>query len=92
MSHVDGLNVQDTMGKWYLIHIAVQVTGMLLALAAWILALANFRPIDYSLDHFQLGVAVMILVLLQPLSSVPRLMMHHVRLRCMLFAQQRIIS
>ena len=67
------------MGKWYLVHIGIQALGMLLALAAWILALANFRPIDYSLNHFQLGVAVMILVLLQPFSSVPRLMMHHVR-------------
>ena len=70
---------QDTFHKWFMVHIGIQVTGLLLMLAAAIIALARNRPFDHHLNHFQLGVAVIALVLLQPCSAIPRLMMHHVR-------------
>ena len=54
--------------------------GMCVMLAAFIIAVTRNRPFDKSLNHFQLGVAVFTLVLLQPCSSIPRLMMHHVSL------------
>ena len=51
---------------------------MCVLLAGFVIAVTKNRPLDHALNHFQLGVAVFVLVLLQPLSSIPRLMMHHV--------------
>ena len=66
------------MAKWYLVHLGIQCFGLALALAAFLIAVTQFNPIPRSLAHFQLGLAVMILALLQPLNSLPRLTMHHV--------------
>ena len=66
------------MGRWYLVHIAIQASGLVLGLVGFLLAVTQFNPIPTDLAHFQLGVAVMILALFQPLNSVPRLTMHHV--------------
>ena len=74
--------VQDTFQKWFMVHIGTQVAGLLLMLAAAIIALTRNRPFDHHLNHFQLGVAVIALVLLQPCSAIPRLMMHHVGPTC----------
>lgn len=70
------------MGRWYLVHIAVQALGLLVGLAGFLIAVTQFNPIPTNLAHFQLGVAVMVLALLQPLNSLPRLTMHHVTPRC----------
>ena len=71
--------MQDLFGKWYLIHLGIQVVGLLLAIAAFLVAVTQNNPIPRSLAHFQLGLAVIILAVLQPLNSLPRLTMHHVR-------------
>ena len=68
------------MGRWYLVHIGIQAFGLLLGLAGFLLAVTQFNPIPLDLAHFQLGVAVIILALFQPLNSLPRLTMHHVSL------------
>lgn len=60
-------------------HVGIQVMGLLLALAGFLVAITQFHPIPRSLAHFQLGLAVITLALLQPLNSLPRLTMHHVR-------------
>ena len=66
------------MGRWYLVHIGIQAFGLLLGLAGFLVAVTQFNPIPRDLAHFQLGVAVIILALFQPLNSLPRLTMHHV--------------
>lgn len=67
------------MGKWYLVHIGIQALGLVVALASFLIAVTQFNPIPRSLGHFELGLTVMIIALLQPLNSLPRLTMHHVR-------------
>ena len=50
-----------------------------IALAGLGIAVVKNRPFDGSLNHYQLGVAVITLMLLQPFSSLPHVMTHHVR-------------
>lgn len=50
-----------------------------IALAGLGIAVIKNRPLDGSLNHYQLGVAVITLMLLQPFSSLPHVMTHHVR-------------
>eukprot|EP00537_Pseudo-nitzschia_pungens_P006476 CAMPEP_0172358244 /NCGR_PEP_ID=MMETSP1060-20121228/2570_1 /TAXON_ID=37318 /ORGANISM="Pseudo-nitzschia pungens, Strain cf. cingulata" /LENGTH=577 /DNA_ID=CAMNT_0013079357 /DNA_START=154 /DNA_END=1887 /DNA_ORIENTATION=+ len=60
-------------GAWFRFHRIIQTIGLLLALAGWIIALANFNVfLDYGQTNFRHGVCgmiVMILGLLQPLNA-----------------------
>ena len=81
VDRVKPLALQDVWGKWYMLHLGIQAFGLLLAVAAFLVAVTQNNPIPRSLAHFQLGLAVIILAVLQPLNSLPRLTMHHVRAR-----------
>ena len=70
--------MQALTPKWYLLHIIVQASGLVVALAGFLIAITQFRPHPHGLAHFQLGIAVITISLLQPLNSMPRLTMHHV--------------
>ena len=71
--------MQDDYGRWYMIHLAIQVFGLILLIAAISIPLTANDPIPRSLRHYQLGIAVFILAMLQPFSAIPRFMTHHVR-------------
>ncbi|KAK9808162.1 hypothetical protein WJX73_003763 [Symbiochloris irregularis] len=68
---------RDLFGKWYFLHMGIQIFGLLLALAGFLVAVTQFNPFPRSSAHFQLGLSVIVLSLLQPLNSIPRLTMHH---------------
>ncbi|KAK9799723.1 hypothetical protein WJX73_004470 [Symbiochloris irregularis] len=68
---------KGVMQKWYLVHLGTQCLGLAVALTGFLIAVIRFRPIPAGLAHFQLGVAVITITLLQPLNSIPRLTMHH---------------
>ena len=70
--------MQDAYGRWYLVHLSMVVPGVALLLIAIIIPLASSHPITHSLRHFQLGIAVFIMAMLQPFSAIPRYMTHHV--------------
>ena len=70
--------LQDAYGRWYIVHLSALIPAVALLLVAFALALACSRPIPHSLHHFQLGVAVFIMAMLQPFSAIPRYMTHHV--------------
>jgi hypothetical protein len=60
-------------GVWFKVHRAVQMSGLLLALVGWAIALAHFDvftgPATKSTIHGGLGMTVMTLGLLQPLNA-----------------------
>eukprot|EP00980_Cylindrotheca_fusiformis_P030371 scaffold24719_cov147-Cylindrotheca_fusiformis.AAC.1 len=63
-------------GKWYLYHKTMQVVGLILALAGWIIALHNFdvfADVGYNnYRHGICGMVTMVLGLLQPLNALIR--------------------
>ena len=60
-------------GAWFKAHRAVQLSGLLLALLGWSIALANFDvftgPTSVSTIHGSIGMVVMTLGLLQPINA-----------------------
>jgi protein-S-isoprenylcysteine O-methyltransferase Ste14 len=63
-------------GLWFQIHRGLQITGLILAIAGWIVALTSFTSLlDKPLNNYRhacLGMTTMILGLIQPLNAIVR--------------------
>lgn len=71
--------VQDAYGRWYRVHLSMVGPAVTLLLIGFFIPLAANRPYPKGLHHYQLGIAVFIMAMLQPFSAIPRYMTHHVR-------------
>ncbi len=74
----NGISIlQDIGRRWYLVHALVQSCGIIIALGAFVLAIHRFGD-QHTHHHYSIGLAAIALMVMQPLTSIPRLCLHHV--------------
>lgn len=71
--------LKDKDPLWFQIHRGANMCGLLVALAAWVISLAKFGPLNVGASgdgaasaHTVIGMAVMILGVLQPINALMR--------------------